>query len=227
MGSAPLSRTAAQGGAPGWRYLVGRLHLSVRFAGFAEALAFVARVGALADEHDHHPEIDVRFSRVHLAMSSHDVGGITSRDLRLAEAVSAVVDETGGVVDHGRLTAAEIAIDTLDFRRIKPFWRAILGYVDDGEEAIRDPDLIGPAVWFQQLDRPNPIRNRLHLDVIVAHDEAAHRIDAALAAGGRLVSDASAPRFWILADADGNEACVCTWLGRDELDAARAREPTT
>jgi len=37
----------------------------------------------------------------------------------------------------------------------------------------------------------------------------------ALAAGGRLVSDAAAPAFWVLADAEGNEACICTWQGRD------------
>lgn len=40
-------------------------------------------------------------------------------------------------------------------------------------------------------------------------------VDAALAAGGRLLSDRVAPRFWVLADAEGNEACICTWQGRD------------
>lgn len=47
------------------------------------------------------------------------------------------------------------------------------------------------------------------------HDEAQRRIRAALAAGGTLVSDAEAPAFWILADAEGNEACITTWPGRD------------
>jgi len=70
-------------------------------------------------------------------------------------------------------------------------------------------------VWFQQMDEPRPQRNRIHLDVTVAHDEALARIERALAAGGHLVSDAEAPAFWILADAEGNEACVCTWQGRD------------
>lgn len=49
----------------------------------------------------------------------------------------------------------------------------------------------------------------------VAHDVAERRIAAALASGGRLVLDANAPAFTVLADADGNEACVCTWQGRD------------
>ena len=71
------------------------------------------------------------------------------------------------------------------------------------------------AIWFQQMDEPRTQRNRIHFDIIVGHDEAAGRIEAALAAGGHLVSDSAAPAFWILADVEGNEVCVCTWQGRD------------
>ncbi|HEU5418849.1 MAG TPA: VOC family protein [Streptosporangiaceae bacterium] len=67
------------------------------------------------------------------------------------------------------------------------------------------------------MDQPRPQRNRIHFDVSVPHDEAARRIEAALAAGGRLLSDAEAPAFWILGDAEGNEACVTTWQGRDDV----------
>jgi 4a-hydroxytetrahydrobiopterin dehydratase len=48
----------------------------------------------------------------------------------------------------------------------------------------------------------------------VPHDVAEARIAAALAAGGTLVSDAEAPSYWVLADADGNKACICTWQDR-------------
>ena len=65
------------------------------------------------------------------------------------------------------------------------------------------------------MDEPRLQRNRFHIDVIVPHDVAAQRIAAALAAGGTLVSDMRAPAFWILADPEGNEACICTWQGRD------------
>ena len=65
------------------------------------------------------------------------------------------------------------------------------------------------------MDASRSQRNRIHVDVSVPHDEAAHRIAAALAAGGRLLSDAEAPAFWVLADPEGNEACVTTWQGRD------------
>ena len=210
-----LSSTQASEGAPGWRLSLGRLHLTVDCGSFDKAFALVNRVGAIAAGQNHHPELDLRYSRVHLAVASHDVGGVTGRDLRFCALVSAALDELGLVPDNERLTEVEIAIDTLDAAAIAGFWAAVLGYERDGEDALVDPDRIGPSVWFQQLDEPRPVRNRIHLDVTVAHDEAASRRDRALAAGGRLVSDAAAPSFWILADADGNEACICTWQGRD------------
>ena len=65
------------------------------------------------------------------------------------------------------------------------------------------------------MDAPRPQRNRIHIDVDVPAEGAAARIDAALAAGGRLLSDRRAPAYWVLADPEGNEACICTWQGRD------------
>ena len=72
---------------------------------------------------------------------------------------------------------------------------------------------------------PRPQRNRVHLDVTVPHDETGLRVSAALAAGGRLVSDARARRFWVLSDAEGNECCICTWLDRDPVDAKIVAAP--
>ncbi len=114
----------------------------------------------------------------------------------------------------------EIGIDTLDPGAIRPFWRAVLGYADEPGrsgpwDGLIDPLGQGPAIWFQRMDAPRPQRNRIHFDVSVPHDEAEPRIRAALAAGGRLIYDARAPAFWVLADAEGNEACVTTWQGRD------------
>jgi len=96
----------------------------------------------------------------------------------------------------------------------------VLAYVDEPgragpEDPLVDPLGQGPAVWFQQMDAPRPQRNRIHLDVSVPHDEAEARIRATLAAGGVLRYDAEAPAFWVLADLEGNEACVTTWQGRD------------
>lgn len=210
-----LSRGAAQEGAPGWRYLLDALHLHVDFGSFPAALEFVATVGRLALPYDHQPTIDIRGSRVHLALTSRADGGVREADLLLANEISALVVYLGHVPDHGRLTAVEIAIDAMDRAAIAPFWAAVLGLAPDGDGALADPYALLPAVWFQQMDEPRRQRNRIHLDVTVAHDEAPGRVAAALAAGGRLVSDDAAPAFWVLADAEGNEACVSTWQGRD------------
>lgn len=58
------------------------------------------------------------------------------------------------------------------------------------------------------MGAPRPQRNRIHIDVWVPHDQAEARVAAAIEAGGRLVTDAYAPSWWTLADAEGNEADV-------------------
>jgi 4a-hydroxytetrahydrobiopterin dehydratase len=73
---------------------------------------------------------------------------------------------------------------------------------------------VGPSVWFQQMTEPRTERNRIHLDVTVPHDVAEQRVADALAAGGTLLTDEYARAWWVLADADGNEVCVSTWLDR-------------
>ena len=72
-----------------------------------------------------------------------------------------------------------------------------------------------PSVWFQSTDSEAPDRQRWHIDISVPHDVAQERIKAAIDAGGILVDDGAAPAFWVLADADGNRACICTWESRD------------
>jgi 4a-hydroxytetrahydrobiopterin dehydratase len=79
---------------------------------------------------------------------------------------------------------------------------------------MTDPGLDTPLSRTAASARPQ--RNRVHFDITVAHDEAEARVSAAIAAGGQLIDDSFARSFWVLADAEGNEACVCTWTGRDE-----------
>lgn len=214
-----LTRQAASDALPRWRFLLQRMHLTVRADDPAAALELVARVGEIGHRHDHHADVDLRREVVHLCLSSPDVDGVTERDVAVARAVDAVVDELGLVSEPGRLTVAEIAVDALDIDAVRPFWEAVLGFDAVGRDDLRDPLRMAPSVWFQQMDEPRPQRNRIHVDVTVAHDEAAARLERALAAGGRLVSDERAPAFWVLADAEGNEACLCTWQGRDPVRA--------
>jgi 4a-hydroxytetrahydrobiopterin dehydratase len=121
----------------------------------------------------------------------------------------------GVPADPTAVQSVQVTIDALVHPDVMPFWRAVLGYRQVGDEDLLDPHSQGPAFWFQQMDAPRPQRNRIHIDVWVPHDQAEARIAAAIAAGGHLVSDEHAPAWWTLADAEGNEADVATTMGRD------------
>jgi 4a-hydroxytetrahydrobiopterin dehydratase len=152
-------------------------------------------------------DIDLRPpGTVHVTVRHDDVGA--------AERISAQARDLGLRSESVAAMATEVAIDAMDIGAVRPFWRAVLGYVDDGDDALADPDRVGPAFWFQQMDVPRTERNRVHIDVNVPHDVADERIAAALSAGGTLVSDLEAKAFWVLADPEGNEACICTWQDR-------------
>ncbi len=79
---------------PAWELLGGKLVTTVDCGSFPAALEFVAAVGRLAEEADHHPDIDIRFRRVTLALVTHDAGGITVLDLELARAIDGLADRS-------------------------------------------------------------------------------------------------------------------------------------
>lgn len=100
-----------------------------------------------------------------------------------------------------------------------PFWRAILGYEprqDSPDEDLVDPRGRGTPFWFEQMREPRPDGGgAIHIAVWVPPEQAEARVQAALAAGGRIVRDDHAPSWWTLADAAGNEADVSAVTGRD------------
>jgi 4a-hydroxytetrahydrobiopterin dehydratase len=206
---------AALGGLDDWRYLLGSIVAEFRAGSFPDAGTLVAAVTAAAEAADHHPEITVRYpDRVRVGLTTHAVGGLSDVDVEMARTVSAIARAAGATAEPRTPQALEIAIDTMDADHIRPFWKAVMGYRDASDGSLFDPLRIGPAIWFQQMDAPRTERGRFHLDVTVAHDEADARVAAAIGAGGRLVNDSFARSFWVLADTDGNEACVCTWQDR-------------
>lgn len=72
---------------PGWSRKSNALVKEYRLASFRDSIVFVNRIAGLADSADHHPDIDIRFDRVVIALTTHDVGGITPVDLKMAEAL--------------------------------------------------------------------------------------------------------------------------------------------
>lgn len=75
---------------PAWELIGGKLVKTVDCGSFAAALEFVAAVGRLAEEAAHHPDIDIRYRRVTLALVTHDADGVTVLDFELARAIDAL-----------------------------------------------------------------------------------------------------------------------------------------
>ena len=199
-----------------WRHLFEALRTRFLTGDFATGLELVVAIGRLAEDANHHPDVDLRYPHVNVTLFSHDVFGVTSRDIELARAISAAAAELGVGADPSTAAVVEIGLDTWDHEEIKPFWRAVLGLDDHPQydEELRDLSGSKPTLWFQQTEPHGEPRQRFHLDIRVPPELAESRIAAALAAGGRLVSDQHAPAFVVLADPQGNKVCVTTGRGR-------------
>ena len=76
---------------PRWSVEGGQLRRSFKFADFSAAWAFMSRVALLAEQQDHHPDWSNVYNRVDIALSTHDAGGLTARDVKLALAIEAVL----------------------------------------------------------------------------------------------------------------------------------------
>ena len=213
-------REVADAGLDDWRQVLGSLKARFRTGDFATGLALVDRIGAAAEEANHHPDVSLTYPEVIVTLSSHDVGGLTSRDLDLARTISTYAAEAGVDADVSGLTQLELGLDTAAGERLAPFYAALLGSeVKDGEPVDASGQV--PTVWFQEPGDDGPalpetdVAQRWHFDVWVPMDEAARRVQAVLDAGGTLVSDAASPSYWVVADAEGNRSCICTVASRD------------
>jgi 4a-hydroxytetrahydrobiopterin dehydratase len=99
---------------------------------------------------------------------------------------------------------------------VAPVWSALLTGGADAQgrgtisEDVRDVTWRVPILWFQETEEHQTPRQRFHIDVQVPYDVADQRIAAALAAGGVIVQD-SDPSYVVIADPDGNKACVARY----------------
>ncbi len=207
------AQISAEEGLADWRPVLGALVSRFRTGDFVTGLELATRVTAAAEAANHHPDLDLRYPHVDVTLSSHDVGGMTQRDVRLAREISAIAAGLGAAAAPTARTLVEVGLDTWDADEVAPFWAAVLGGDHESGE-VADPAGGVPTLWFQDTDRHDEPRQRFHLDVWVPVDELRPRVEAALAAGGTLVSDAEAPSFVVLADAQGNKACLCTSADR-------------
>jgi 4a-hydroxytetrahydrobiopterin dehydratase len=203
------------GGVEDWRVLTNGANACFRTGSFARGVEMVNAISLEAEAADHHPDVDLRYSSVTVRLTSHDIGGLSRRDVALAKEISQVARDMGVPSEPTSSELVQITIDAMDIATVRAFWRAVLEYRDEGDEDLVDPRSIGPSIWFQQMDVPRTQRNCIHVDIYVPHDTIEARVAAALAAGGQLVTDAYAPTWWVLADSEGNEACLASWLSRE------------
>ena len=181
----------------------------------------VQAIGELAGLDVHHPDVDLRHDgvTVRLITIAEDYFGLSERDIELARQISAVAHDLGLAADPSAVQTVLVIPGAPVTAEVMPFWEAVLGYErrgDSPDEDLVDPRHRGPAFWFESMDAPRADGGgAIHVAIWVAPDQAEARVAAALAAGGHVVRDASAPAWWTLADAAGNEADIATMLSRD------------
>ena len=182
-----------------------------RTGSFAAGAALVQAISELPAVANHHVDVDLRPEGATVRLFSYEPGGLSNDDVEIAREISAAASKLGLPADPAAVQHVQVAIDALVTAEVRPFWRAVLGYDLVGEEDLLDPLRRWPPFWFQHMDEPRPQRNRIHIDLYIPRDQADPRIAAALAAGGHVVSDAHAPGWWTLADAEGNEVDIAIW----------------
>ena len=140
-----------------------------------------------------------------------EMWGTEARHVEVARAISAVAREHGAIADRGATQEVQLAVAAKPEAIDLGFWRAVLGYAPMHEDNCIDPLGQGSTVWMQDLDPNKALRHAMHVDVSIARDHAEARMQAAVAAGGQVVDDSSAPGAWILADRSGNKVCIAAW----------------
>lgn len=207
----------AEEGLDDWRFFLQKLHARFATGSFVKGLELVTRITEAAEAANHHPDVVLTYPHVDVDLVSHDVGGVTSRDVELARAISAIAAELGIEPAPREVSTLELALDVPEADDVKPFWAAVLGYAGrDGVPEVIDPGGRNSTLWFQQApDATGEVQQRFHLDIVVPREVAEERVRAAVEAGGTLVSSEAVPAFWVLADQHGNKVCVCTADGRE------------
>ena len=213
-----------------WRKLGQGLHARYAVGDFGTGVRFVAAVAEAGDALGHHPRVTMGDGYVDLKLLSDDavyrdgegtehvVEWVTQRDVDLARRVTEIAAEHAVAADPASITTIELALDTAHAGTIAPVWAALLtgstearGRGTIGDD-VRDATGRVPILWFQDTDEHDTPRQRFHVDVWVPPEAAEQRIDAAVTAGGIVVDDSQVPSYTVIADQDGNKACVCTSL---------------
>ena len=212
------NRQIVDAGLADWRKLAQALHARYSVPDYVAAAVFVAAVAQVAETNGHHPDVRLTRGVVDVSLCTHEDGlWITQPDLDMARRISEIARENGLEPEPMAVTQLELALDTALEDSVAPFWSVLLTGSQNNRiyDSIFDPTGRVPGLWFQGTEAHEAPRQRWHFDLWLAPEVAGQRIAAAVAAGGSVVDDTSAPSFTVLADPEGNRVCVCTSLGRD------------
>ena len=204
-----------EAGVADWRVVGDGACAYFRTGSFPAGVGFVAAIGEAIDA-GKYPDVDLRDEGVTLRLVTIGAGlwGLTDDDLALAWRISEVAAEMGIPADPSAVQTVQVTVAAHLPADVMPFWKAVLGYKDLGEEDLIDPHRRGAPFWFQPLAESHRHRSRIHVDVFVPPDQGESRLAAAIAAGGQLRDDRG-PAWWTLADPVGNVVDLATQDGRD------------
>ncbi len=201
----------ASPGVEDWRVLFWGAHAFYRTASFGQAAEFVSAIAEAARMVGHAPDVDVRPEGVMVRTCSRLDGALSRADADLAEQVSAAAHRMGLEPDPTALVVVGIAVAQDAGVDTRPFWEAAFGYRSNGDTDLTDPIRRGPHLMFHELRDPRAGRGRTHIDVSVPAEEAEKRVQAAVAAGGRIVKAYEDQRTWILASPDNHGVDIAGW----------------
>ncbi|KQP69264.1 MULTISPECIES: VOC family protein [unclassified Microbacterium] len=177
----------------------------------SHAAGLVAPIVAAAERFGLRPDIDVRPEGVVVRVPCAGPEGIPAAAVDFAAAVSVAAAEQRLIPDPSRAQSIGIYVAQHSGADVRPFFTAALGYEDVGDTDAADPMRCGPQLAFNPIAGDSPSRGRTHFDVFVPADQAQARVDAALAAGGRLADDSHAPAWWSLASPDNHGVDIASW----------------
>ena len=205
-----------------WRQVLTGIRARFRTGDFATGVALVDRIGAAAEEADHHPDVSLTYPEVIVTLSSHDVGGITSRDLDLARRISGFAAEAGADGRHGRAHRARAGPrhHGTASGSVPSTPRCWAARCEQGEPV--DPSGQVPGLWFQspgETGEAPPCRRRSPSSAGTSTSGCpTTRASVACRRCSTPAARSSATprrrRFWVVEDADGNRSCICTPLDR-------------
>jgi len=177
----------------------------------SHAASVVAPIVAAAERTGILPDMDVRPEGVVVRIPYRSPEGIPAASTEFAAAVSQAAADLLLTPEPSLAQSVGIYVAQHSGADVRPFFAAALGYEAFGDTDAVDPLRCGPQLAFNPITGDSPARGRTHFDVFVPADQAQARVDAALAAEGRLVDDSHAPAWWSLASPDNHGVDIASW----------------